>query len=1185
MSLNRIDVEVTDAVAPSIQTKIDGIADSAVAAQNAIDKLQKALKQLDAQPFVALAKAYSQLTDEVNKNQIAYLKQETALQNAIAAETKAQTALVGLQSAQAKMTAASDKQTASNNKLADSHIGVYNALQKQKQAADAQSAQTSINALLGVGTNSSKSASDSASVFNAAFKQQAIDAKAAAIAQAELDSAAKKAAASIAAEAAAIANLKAAEKAIAAQQDFNAILGVSSQSNNSAKASASAFIEAFAAEEAAAKKAASEVNAAAVATHGLSFETTAAKRELLVLAHELSQGNYKRFGGSMLVIAEQTGAASLLFSAAGLTALGFAAALAGVAYEALAGANGLAEMSRTLQSVNGASGLTVSGAYALADAIAAQTNSTKASTRESVQSLAATGQLQSQQIGEFAASANILSKLTGQSTDDIVKDFAKAAEAPAKYAEELDKQLNFLTTAQLEHIKSLDEMGDKQTALAALSKDLYDYLAGQPPATVSALSQEFTTLGHAISNAAAELRDFLNPTQAQQLSTLQQKLADLNSVNSLASSKSGDSFFSPNGSTASRAKQAADLRNQIAQIQASQAAGQEQADTQADTVRQQQLGKAALTTAESFAKLATNANTAQLKIAEFRKSTADLLKADPTSPLGLSNQKNSSAIEAAIKLQYTSKIDKSGISQEETRAADIGKVNAQLTDQLKLLGLVGDEREKQIAIDKLNESLVNRKKPLAPLSPTEAATVGNNKQNALDAGRTNTAAESIYQSAIGPLQAYNSAIAASDLLVGKAGVSQLDLSKAVALAAEKYKESKDPLYNYNKGMQDSNDLLNLYGPALQVQQKLQALVNQQIAAGTPLTDDQVDAERRKIAVQLQAQTLQSAINSIYEDTIGKQNELLVQQQAIQVSYSKGYINLEQYTNKLRDLNTEQAKQKLASGNGNFNDLVTANVGNLTKGYTNVLDGLTTSFDNFFTGIEDGFANSIGQAVVHAKSLKEGLQDVAQTVESQLIASLIKLGIQYVVNKYLETTVTTTALEAQTALSVAAAATTAAAWTPAAAAVSLASFGANAGPASLGMIETYGLAKTLSTVTGFESGGYTGNGGRSAIAGVVHGQEFVANAAATARNRPALEAMNRGATVGGTQLNVSVANYAGAQIEVQQLSPTEVHIIATKAANQAVQSQTPGLVAAHLNDPNSKISQGVTRNTTAKRSRV
>lgn len=48
---------------------------------------------------------------------------------------------------------------------------------------------------------------------------------------------------------------------------------------------------------------------------------------------------------------------------------------------------------------------------------------------------------------------------------------------------------------------------------------------------------------------------------------------------------------------------------------------------------------------------------------------------------------------------------------------------------------------------------------------------------------------------------------------------------------------------------------------------------------------------------------------------------------------------------------------------------------------------------------------------------------------------------------------------------------------------------------------------------FDTGGYTGDLPTNAVAGVVHGREMVINAPATARNRPLLEAINSGATIG------------------------------------------------------------------------
>jgi hypothetical protein len=53
------------------------------------------------------------------------------------------------------------------------------------------------------------------------------------------------------------------------------------------------------------------------------------------------------------------------------------------------------------------------------------------------------------------------------------------------------------------------------------------------------------------------------------------------------------------------------------------------------------------------------------------------------------------------------------------------------------------------------------------------------------------------------------------------------------------------------------------------------------------------------------------------------------------------------------------------------------------------------------------------------------------------------------------------------------------------------------------------AKLNAAIDGFSEGGYTGNVNTNAVAGVVHGQEFVINADGTKRNREALEYANNG----------------------------------------------------------------------------
>jgi hypothetical protein len=131
--------------------------------------------------------------------------------------------------------------------------------------------------------------------------------------------------------------------------------------------------------------------------------------------------------------------------------------------------------------------------------------------------------------------------------------------------------------------------------------------------------------------------------------------------------------------------------------------------------------------------------------------------------------------------------------------------------------------------------------------------------------------------------------------------------------------------------------------------------------------------------------------------------------------------------------------------------------------------------------------------------------------------------------------------------------------------------------------------------GFEQGGYTGDFGRQQVAGVVHGKEFVVNADATARNRDALEAMNRGAKAAGSSssvgkssgsgITVKIENYGTSKgFEVQQLSETDIRIIAKDEAKQAVYNHTPKVVASEIKNPNSMVSKSLERNTQAQRRR-
>lgn len=114
--------------------------------------------------------------------------------------------------------------------------------------------------------------------------------------------------------------------------------------------------------------------------------------------------------------------------------------------------------------------------------------------------------------------------------------------------------------------------------------------------------------------------------------------------------------------------------------------------------------------------------------------------------------------------------------------------------------------------------------------------------------------------------------------------------------------------------------------------------------------------------------------------------------------------------------------------------------------------------------------------------------------------------------------------------------------------------------------------------GFQSGGYTGGGGVSEVAGVVHGQEYVLNANATKRvGKDTLDALNNGGTLGGGGVNVTIQNYGTSKaFEVEQLDANTVRIIARDEARKTI--------ADDLRNPNSLVSKSASQNLNAPRRR-
>ncbi|HBT2892698.1 TPA: tape measure protein [Klebsiella variicola] len=132
--------------------------------------------------------------------------------------------------------------------------------------------------------------------------------------------------------------------------------------------------------------------------------------------------------------------------------------------------------------------------------------------------------------------------------------------------------------------------------------------------------------------------------------------------------------------------------------------------------------------------------------------------------------------------------------------------------------------------------------------------------------------------------------------------------------------------------------------------------------------------------------------------------------------------------------------------------------------------------NMLTSAVDAFSGNASNAITGlltgTMSAQEAMRSLGNTILNSVINSIVQVGVEALKNYILGQTLGA----ASVATSVGLAATTSSAWAPAAAMASLASFGANAGPAAAGISSTVGLASGLALAGARYNGGPVSAGG-------------------------------------------------------------------------------------------------------------
>ncbi len=200
-------------------------------------------------------------------------------------------------------------------------------------------------------------------------------------------------------------------------------------------------------------------------------------RELLVLIHEsLIMGNWSRFGGSMMVLAERTGMSAAIFTTLGAAVLGGVAALGAFAGAAIMGEMESTKLARALSLTGDMAGITEGRFNAMAESIGLQLPGRVLTARAALLDLVSTGQFTGDALAAVGRAAVEFSQYSGENAQKSAEFFAEMKGGVAKWAAKANEQYHFLTLAQYDYIAALERQGQVEAAQKAVADDFFNHI-------------------------------------------------------------------------------------------------------------------------------------------------------------------------------------------------------------------------------------------------------------------------------------------------------------------------------------------------------------------------------------------------------------------------------------------------------------------------------------------------------------------------------------------------------------------------------------------------------------------------------------------------------------------------------------------------------------------------------------
>lgn len=616
--------------------------------------------------------------------------------------------------------------------------------------------------------------------------------------------------------------------------------------------------------------------------------------------------------------------------------------------------------------------------------------------------LAASTRIPKEAFESIAVAAIAFEKATGVAAEETVKNFEKIAKDPAAEILKLNETMNFLTATTYEHIKALQEQGNVQEA-ATLANDAYEQGLARTATSVQKNLGYLETGWNAVKSAAkgawdAALNIGREDTLAQQIKALDDQLNDI--AKTRAANNTRGNGVAPADDFREQALQADKtqkliLKNEQDRRAASKGFQQEQ---QATALRDQvELDKLRRETE-------SNADKRARELGQYRELVERRVTAARTSG------------------------DKSLLLSAEQQAKDIAAINEKYKDAKvaapkavredagqKLLGTL---REQAAALQLQSDSIDDQTGKYKTLG-AQAKALAEFEQKIVDI--KDTAVKTVDQKSI---------LASEDLL-------RAQLKRNVAIEAEiaarktNYEETAKLAAfqeNQDSKLQTASEGLDSQLAGLGSGEKLRERLKEDLAIRKDYQSE-VDKLNKQLNTGAITKELYQKETGILEENLAKR---LVKQQ--------DYYNQVDQASSSFFIGASEAWANWAEQATNFSAQAAEMV-------TGTLDTLSSGLADSFMSILDG-----------TKTVGEAFADLGRTMVQAVVGALVKMAAQWLVYQAVQLLVGSTSSAASIAQAGITGTAIATAYAPAAALASLASFGANAIPATGAILSTTAVAE-------------------------------------------------------------------------------------------------------------------------------